>query len=44
MKKANEEYLKYQENTLSPVEEEYLNVINSTAKIAKKKNRETKDK
>lgn len=44
MKKANEEYKKYQENTLSPVEEEYLNVINSTAKIAKKKNRETKDK
>ena len=38
MKKAKDEYRKYQEITLSPVEEEYLKSIKEVEKEAKKKN------
>ena len=40
MKKAKEEYRKYQQTTLSPVEEEYLKSIKGIEKTAKKKTRE----
>lgn len=36
MEKASAEYRKYQNNTLSPVEEAYLETIKETAKIVKK--------
>ena len=36
LKKATEEYKKYQVQNLSPVEEEYLKVIKETSKTAKK--------
>ena len=36
IEKAKNEYRKYQEITLSPVEEEYLNTIKDVAKTAKK--------
>ncbi len=36
MKKAREEYRKYQSITITPVEESYLNVIKEVEKIAKK--------
>ena len=36
IKKAKEEYHKYQENTLSPVEEAYLKNVKETAKEVKK--------
>lgn len=39
LKKATEEYKKYQEITLSPVEEAYLESIKSVEKEAKKKTR-----
>lgn len=39
MKKAREEYRKYQEATLSPVEEEYLKSIKGVEKDVKKKTR-----
>lgn len=39
MKKAKEEYRKYQEITLSPVEEEYLKSINGISKEVKKRKR-----
>lgn len=39
MKKAKEEYRKYQEITLSPVEEEYLKSINGVSKEVKKRKR-----
>lgn len=39
MKKANEEYRKYQEITLSPVEEEYLKSIKGISKEVKKRKR-----
>ena len=42
MKKAKEEYRKYQEITLSPVEEEYLKSIKGVEKEVKKKTRSTK--
>jgi len=37
LEKANQEYRKYQNNTLSPVEEEYLSTIKSLEKTASKK-------
>ena len=40
--KASKEYRKYQEKTLSPVEEEYLKVIQELNKTAKKKSKENK--
>lgn len=40
--KATKEYRKYQEKTLSPVEEEYLKVIQELNKTAKKKSKENK--
>ncbi len=40
--KATKEYRKYQVKTLSPVEEEYLKVIQDLNKTAKKKSRERK--
>lgn len=40
--KATKEYRKYQEKTLSPVEEEYLKVIQELNKTAKKKSKESK--
>lgn len=40
MAKAEQEYRKYQEETLSPVEEAYLETIRETEKLAKKKSRE----
>ena len=42
MKKAKEEYIKYQETTLSPVEEEYLKSIKGAEKEVKKRNRAAK--
>lgn len=36
MEKATSEYRKYQNNTLSPVEKEYLETVKSTAKVVKK--------
>lgn len=36
MKKAKSEYRKYQENTLSPVEEAYMNTIRDVNNVAKK--------
>ena len=40
MAKAEQEYRKYQAETLSPVEEAYLETIRETEKLAKKKSRE----
>lgn len=40
MAKAEQEYRKYQEETLSPVEEAYLETIRETEELAKKKSRE----
>lgn len=40
MAKAEQEYRKYQAETLSPVEEAYLETIRKTEKLAKKKSRE----
>lgn len=40
MEKAEQEYRKYQVETLSPVEEAYLETIRETEKMAKKKSRE----
>lgn len=42
MKKAREEYRKYQEITLSPVEEEYMKGIKGVEKEVKKRSRNTK--
>lgn len=42
MKKANEEYKKYVQNTLSPVEQAYLDTINEANKIAKEQIRKRK--
>ena len=42
MKKAKEEYRKYQEITLSPVEEEYLKSIKGVEKEVKKRSRTEK--
>ena len=42
MEKAKSEYRKYQEQTLSPVEEAYLETIKGLEKTAKKKSREKK--
>ncbi len=42
MKKANEEYKKYVQNTLSPVEKAYLDTINEANKIAKNQIRKGK--
>ncbi len=42
MKKAKEEYRKYQETTLSPVEEEYLKSIKGIEKEVKKRKRAAK--
>ncbi|MBQ6961666.1 MAG: virulence RhuM family protein [Clostridia bacterium] len=42
MKKAQTEYRKYQAQTLSPVEEAYLETVKSLEKSAKKKSREKK--
>ena len=42
MEKARSEYRKYQEQTLSPVEEAYLETIKGLEKTAKKKSREKK--
>ena len=39
MKKAKEEYQKYQEITLSPIEEEYLKSIKAVEKIIRKHGR-----
>ncbi|MBR4467805.1 MAG: virulence RhuM family protein [Bacteroidales bacterium] len=36
LEKANAEYCKYQNNTLSPVEEAYLETVKETAKLVKK--------
>lgn len=36
LEKAKKEYRKYQNNTLSPVEKEYMNTINDLNKEAKK--------
>lgn len=40
MRKAEQEYRKYQAENLSPVEEAYLETIKNTEKLAKKKSRE----
>lgn len=40
MKKAKEEYQKYQETTITPVEQAYLDTIKDLEKTAKKKSRE----
>lgn len=40
MRKAEQEYRKYQAENLSPVEEAYLETIKNTEKVAKKKSRE----
>ena len=40
MKKAEQEYRKYQAQTLSPVEEAYMETIRETEKLARKKSRE----
>ena len=37
LEKATTEYRKYQNNTLSPVEEAYLETVKATAKLVKKK-------
>ena len=42
LKKANEEYKKYVQNTLSPVEQAYLDTINKANKIAKAQIRKEK--
>ena len=42
MKKANDEYRKYQENVISPVERAYLESLKLTEKIVKKSIRENK--
>ena len=42
IEKAKAEYRKYQEKTLSPVEEAYLETIKGLEKTAKRKNRENK--
>lgn len=42
MKKANDEYRKYQENTISPVEKAYLESLKLTEKVVKKSIRENK--
>ena len=42
MKKANDEYRKYHENTISPVEKAYLESLKLTEKIVKKSIRENK--
>ena len=42
MKKAKDEYRKYQEVTLSPVEEEYLKSIRGVEKEVKKRSRTKK--
>ena len=42
MEKATTEYRKYQNNTLSPVEHFYLDMIKSTAKEVKRQRREKK--
>ncbi len=42
MKKANDEYRKYQENTISPVERAYLESLKLTEKVVKKSIRENK--
>ena len=42
MKKAKDEYRKYQEITLSPVEEEYLKSIKEVEKEVKKQSRKRK--
>ncbi|MBR4529015.1 MAG: virulence RhuM family protein [Lachnospiraceae bacterium] len=44
MKKAKQEYRKYQEITLSPVEEEYLKSIKGIEKEVKKKSRKANTK
>ncbi len=43
VKKATEEYRKYQENTLAPVEEAYLESIKLLEEEVKKKSRNQKD-
>lgn len=43
IEKAKSEYRKYQVNTLSPVEQAYLNTIKSTEKIAKKQLKSKKE-
>ncbi|MBR4483017.1 MAG: hypothetical protein IKS58_03465 [Paludibacteraceae bacterium] len=40
LEKANAEYRKYQSNTLSPVEEAYLETVKETAKMVKKNKKE----
>ena len=40
LEKARSEYRKYQENTLSPVEKEYIKSVRNIGKIAKKKMKE----
>ena len=42
MKKANDEYRKYQENTISPVERAYIDSLKVTEKEVKKNIRENK--
>ena len=42
MDKAKSEYRKYQKQTLSPVEEAYLETVKGLEKTAKKKSREKK--
>ncbi len=42
MEKANEEYKKFVANTVSPVEEAYLQTINDVAKLAKKNSKGNK--
>lgn len=46
MKKAKDEYQKYQEITISPVEDAYLKIVKKAAKAAKqvgRKNESTPD-
>ena len=40
LEKVRLEYRKYQENTLSPVEKEYIKSVRNIGKIAKKKMKE----
>ncbi len=40
LEKANEEYRKFQEKELSPVEQAYLETIRDAEKVAKKKSKE----
>lgn len=42
LEKAQAEYRKFQAQTLSPVEEAYLETVKGLEKTAKKKNREAK--